>query len=121
MIFFGSFNTADLAFMPKLSDVFGLYAKMLIGLGLVFQMPAVIFFLARMRIVTARFLIVQFRYALLLFVIAAAVITPTGDPVNLLIFTAPMIGLYGISIVIAWFFAPGKRAEIRRLNETDSL
>ena len=43
--------------MPKLSDVFGLYAKMLLGLGVVFQMPTVVFFLAKMRIVTARFLV----------------------------------------------------------------
>jgi sec-independent protein translocase protein TatC len=101
MIFFGSFNTPDLAFMPKLSDVFGLYAKMLVGLGLVFQMPTLVFFLAKMGIITARYLIRQFRYAVLLFVVIAAVITPTGDPLNLMIFTAPMIGLYGISIGIA--------------------
>ena len=101
MIFFGSFNTPDLAFMPKLSDVFGLYSKMLVGLGLVFQMPTLVFFLAKMGIITARYLIRQFRYAVLLFVVIAAVITPTGDPLNLMIFTAPMIGLYGISIGIA--------------------
>jgi sec-independent protein translocase protein TatC len=87
--------------MPKLSDVFGLYAKMLVGLGLVFQMPTLVFFLAKMGIITARYLIRQFRYAVLLFVVIAAVITPTGDPLNLMIFTAPMIGLYGISIGIA--------------------
>ena len=101
MVFFGSFNTPDLAFMPKLSDVFGLYSKMLLGLGLVFQMPTLVFFLAKMGIITARYLIRQFRYAVLLFVVIAAVITPTGDPLNLMIFTAPMIGLYGISIGIA--------------------
>ena len=110
MIFFGSFNTPDLAFMPKLADVFGLYTKMLLGLGIVFQMPTVIFFLAKMRVVTARFLIRQFRYAMLLFVIAAAVITPTGDPLNMMIFTAPMLVLYLLSIGIAWLVAP-KRAD----------
>ena len=101
MIFFGSFNAPDLAFMPKLSDVFGLYSKMLLGLGIVFQMPTLVFFLAKMGIITARYLIRHFRYAVLLFVVIAAIITPTGDPLNLMIFTAPMIGLYGISIGIA--------------------
>lgn len=120
MIFFGSFHTTDLAFMPRLSDVFGLYAKMLIGLGIVFQMPAVMFFLARMRIVTARFLVNKFRYALLLFVVSAAIITPTGDPVNLFIFTAPMIALYGLSIVIAWFFAPDKHPAATRIDSDDA-
>ena len=49
MMFFASFNTTDLVFMPKLEDVFGLYTKMLLGMGIVFQMPTVVFFLAKMR------------------------------------------------------------------------
>src|SRR3954464_13836247 len=98
MAFFGSFNTADLAFMPKLDDVFGLYTKMLLGIGVVFQMPTVVFFLAKMRMVSARLLARHFKYALLLIFIIAAVITPTGDPMTRTIFAAPMIVLYGISI-----------------------
>jgi hypothetical protein len=57
MAFFGSFNTNSLAFMPRLDDVFGLYTKMLFGMGLVFQMPAVVFFLAKMGLVTAFLLV----------------------------------------------------------------
>ena len=106
MAFFGSFNTPDLAFMPKLEDVFGLYSKMLIGLGLVFQMPAVVYFMARMKLVTARFLISNFKYAILIIFVAAAVITPSGDMMTQLIFAAPMVGLYLISIFIAWVFGP---------------
>jgi sec-independent protein translocase protein TatC len=102
MIFFASFNTQNVAFMPRLEDVFSLYSKMLLGLGVIFQMPAVVFFLAKMKMVTARFLVKQFKYAFLLFFIAAAVITPTGDPVNMTIFAAPMVVLYGMSILIAW-------------------
>jgi sec-independent protein translocase protein TatC len=108
MIFFASFNTLNLAFMPRLEDVFSLYAKMLLGLGIIFQMPTVVFFLAKMRLVTARFLVKQFKYALLLFFITAAVITPTGDPVNLMIFAVPMIALYGMSIGIAWLVVPSR-------------
>jgi len=106
MVFFASFNTPDLAFMPKLEDVFGLYSKMLIGMGLVFQMPAVVYFLAKMKLVSARFLISNFKYALLIIFIAAAVITPSGDMMPQTIFAAPMIGLYLLSIVIAWIFGP---------------
>ena len=79
MAFFASFNTPDLAFMPKLDDVFGLYTKMLLGMGVVFQMPTVVFFLAKMKMVTARFLLSNFKYAFLIIFIVAAVITPTGD------------------------------------------
>jgi sec-independent protein translocase protein TatC len=106
MVFFGSFNTPDLAFMPKLEDVFGLYSKMLLGMGLVFQMPAVVFFLAKMKLVTARFLVQNFKYAILIIFIAAAVITPSGDMMTQTIFAAPMLGLYLLSIVIAWAVGP---------------
>ena len=106
MVFFASFNTPDLAFMPKLDDVFGLYSKMLLGMGVVFQMPTVVFFLAKMKMVTARFLLKHFKYAFLIIFIAAAVITPTGDMMTQAIFAAPMVGLYLLSIVIAWIVGP---------------
>jgi sec-independent protein translocase protein TatC len=106
MAFFASFNTPDLAFMPKLEDVFGLYTKMLVGMGIVFQMPTVVYFLARLQLVSARFLIAQFKYAFLLIFIVAAVITPTGDMMTQAIFAAPMVGLYLLSIVIAWVVGP---------------
>ena len=106
MAFFASFNTPDLAFMPKLDDVFGLYTKMLLGMGLVFQMPTVVFFLAKMKLITARFLISNFKYAFLIIFVVAAVITPTGDMMTQTIFAAPMVGLYFLSIVIAWVVGP---------------
>jgi len=106
MAFFASFNTVDLAFMPKLEEVFGLYSKMLIGMGIVFQMPTVVFFLAKMKLVTARFLARNFKYAVLIIFIAAAVITPTGDMMTQTIFAAPMLTLYLLSIVIAWLVGP---------------
>ena len=108
MKFFASFNTPDLAFMPKLEDVFGLYTKMLLGMGVVFQLPAVVYFLARLKLVTARFLARQFKYAVLLTFIISAVITPTGDPTTQTIFAAPMIALYVLSIGIAWVVGPKK-------------
>jgi len=108
MIFFASFNTPDLTFLPRLNDVFGLYTKMLLGLGVIFQMPTLVFFLAKMRVVSAQLLVSKFKFALLMFAITAAIITPTGDPVNMMIFTAPMIALYGLSIVIAWAVGPSR-------------
>jgi sec-independent protein translocase protein TatC len=101
-----SFNTPDLVFMPRLEDVFDLYTKMLLGMGLVFQMPTVVFFLAKMRMVTARFLLRHTKYAVLIIFIVAAVITPSGDMITQTIFAAPMLGLYALSILIAWIFAP---------------
>jgi sec-independent protein translocase protein TatC len=106
MAFFASFNTPDLAFMPKLDDVFGLYTKMLLGMGVIFQMPTVVYFLAKMKLVTARFLWQHGKYAILVAYVVAAVITPTGDPMNQTVFAAPMIALYFLSIVIAWIVNP---------------
>ena len=88
----------------------GLYTKMLIGMGLVFQMPTVVFFLAKMRLITARFLASNFKYALLIIFVVAAVITPTGDMMTQTIFAAPMVGLYILSILIAWMVNPRARA-----------
>jgi sec-independent protein translocase protein TatC len=104
--FFASFNTPDLVFMPRLEDVFDLYSKMLIGMGLVFQMPTIVFFLAKMRLLTARFLLRNTKYAVLIIFIVAAVITPSGDMITQTIFAAPMLGLYALSILIAWIVAP---------------
>jgi sec-independent protein translocase protein TatC len=91
-------------FMPDLDYVFGFYVKTVLGLGLVFQMPMLVFFLARFGVVTAGMMIRYFKYAVLIIVIIAAIITPSGDPVNLAVFSAPMLVLYVISIGVAWLF-----------------
>jgi sec-independent protein translocase protein TatC len=106
MRFFGSFDTPDLVFMPRLDDVFDLYTKMLLGMGVVFQMPTLVFFLAKMKMVTWRWLAKNFKYAFLIIFIIAAVITPSPDAVTQTIFAAPMVGLYVVSIVIAWIVGP---------------
>ena len=98
MRFFASYEIEGLTYMPALDFVFGFYVKLILGLGLVFQMPMLVFFL------TARFMVAKFRYASLIIVIIAAIVTPTSDPVNLAVFTAPMVILYGISIGVAWLF-----------------
>jgi len=104
---------AGLSYLPDLDITFAFYVKMLLGLGLVFQMPMLVFFLARFGIVTAKFMIKQFKYAVLVIVILAAVITPSGDPVNLTIFSAPMLALYILSIGVAWAFGKKRPASAR--------
>ena len=112
MTFFASFNTPDLQFLPRLDDVFDLYTKMLLGMGAVFQMPTLIYFLAKMKLVTWRFLARNFKYAILIIFIIAAVITPSPDAITQTIFAAPMIALYALGILIAWIVGPkGRKAE----------
>lgn len=105
--YLASFGNDYLIFLPRIESVFSLYIKLLLGMGLIFQLPTVVFFLARMGVVTAGFLARKTKYAILIIFIIAAVITPTPDPMTQSLMAAPMIALYGISIAIAWLF--GKR------------
>jgi sec-independent protein translocase protein TatC len=84
---------------------------MLLGMAAVFQMPALVFFLARMGVVTARWMARQFKYAVLLIFVTAAVITPSSDMASQTIVAVPMIGLYVLSIAIAWMVAPKKKTD----------
>jgi sec-independent protein translocase protein TatC len=102
--FLASFTTDYMEFMPKVSSTFSLYARMLLAFGLVFQMPTVVLALARMGVVTAGYLVRHTKYAILIIFVVAAVVTPTSDVVTQAMMAAPMIVLYGLSIVIAWIF-----------------
>jgi len=102
--FFASYAVEGISFFPTIDETFGLYVKVLLGLGLIFQMPMVVFFLARFGVVTAGFLLRKIKYAVLIIVVVAAVVTPSGDPMTLAIFSAPMLILYVISIGVAWLF-----------------
>jgi Twin arginine targeting (Tat) protein translocase TatC len=109
--FLASFNGVDLVFMPRIEDTFDMYLKMALGMAAVFQLPTVVFFLAKLNLVSARFLWSKGKYAILLAFIIGAVVTPTGDPINQTIFAAPIVILYFLSIVIAWIVAPkGRKA-----------
>lgn len=102
--FLADFGTDYMEFMPRIQPAFSLYVRLTLACGAVFQMPTLVFFLARVGAVTPRFLIRNTKYAVLLIFIFAAILTPTGDPVTLTVMAAPMILLYGLSILIAWIF-----------------
>jgi sec-independent protein translocase protein TatC len=77
---------------------------MLLGFGIIFEMPTLVFFLARMGVVTGGFLVKHFKYAVLIITIVAAVVSPGTDAMSTVIFAVPMLGLYVFSIVIAFIF-----------------
>ena len=95
--------------MITVSEYTDLFLTVIVGLGVVFELPVVIFFLALMGVVDAAFLWNNLRYAVLGIFIVAAILTPTTDIVNLMIFAAPMIALYLLSIGIAWLVHPKRR------------
>ena len=102
--FFGAFSSETVEFLPRISPVFSLYTRMLLAFGFIFQMPTLAFFLARMGMITPRFLLKNFKYAVLVIFVVAAVLTPSPDPVNQFLMAGPMLALYGLSILIAWLF-----------------
>ena len=109
--FFASYGIEGMRYMPDIDVAFGFYVKVILGMGAIFQMPVLVFFLARFGVVTAGFMLRKFKYAIVIIVVLAAVITPSGDPVNLAVFAAPMVILYLFSIGVAWMFGKKKRAD----------
>ena len=85
----------------SINEYFDLILIVLLGLGLVFELPILIFFLTLFGIVTPQFLWKNFRYAILIIAVVAAIITPTPDAQTMLIFMAPMVLLYFIGIGVS--------------------
>jgi sec-independent protein translocase protein TatC len=109
--FFASYQgLGGIQFLQNIDDTFSFYIWMVVGLGLVFEIPLLVYFLSRFGIVSARFLLKHFKYAILAIFILAAVITPSPDAMTQLVFAAPMLGLYVISIGVAWIFGRRKPA-----------
>jgi len=106
MTFFRGFDSPRMRFMPRVEDTFELYKNMMIGMVAVFQIPTLVFFLARMQLVTARFLWRHTQYAIFISFVVAALLTPSPDPWNQTVVALPMIALYVLSIGIAWVVAP---------------
>lgn len=94
----------DFRLLLKANDYFDFIIIVMLGMGVVFQMPAVTYVLARIGLVTAGFMIRIWKTALVVILVAAAVLSPTNDIPNMLLFAAPMLVLYLISIFVAWIF-----------------
>ncbi|HKP85414.1 MAG TPA: twin-arginine translocase subunit TatC [Blastocatellia bacterium] len=92
-------------------DYFDLIITIMLGLGVVFEIPTVTFFTARLGLVTPRLLLKVWRYAVIAIFILAAVLSPTTDVPNLLVFAAPMLILYFLSVGIAWVFHRKRKTE----------
>jgi sec-independent protein translocase protein TatC len=94
--------------MITISEYTSLFLSIILGMGLIFEMPILIFFLALMGIISAGFMWKNFRYAILLIFIVAGIVAPP-DVLSMCIFAAPMVGLYIVSIGVAWLVHPKQR------------
>jgi sec-independent protein translocase protein TatC len=109
--FFVSFTSDILTFMPRIEPAFSIYLRLILALGITFQLPTLVLFLARMGVVTPRFMIRNFKYAVLVIIIAAAVLSPDGGGVGLIAMAAPVVLLYILSIALAWIFGKKRTVE----------
>jgi len=83
----------------------------MLAMGVIFQMPAISYVLARIGLITAGLLVRIWKISLVVILIVAAVVSPTGDIPNMMLFAAPMILLYIVSIFIAWFFGKKRQTD----------
>jgi len=106
-------------FTPVLTvdTYFSFSLKLLVGIALVFELPTLVFFLSKLGLITSRWMIRNFKYAVLAVFVIAAVITPTPDMVTQSILAVPMLALYGLGILIAFFF--GKERKTRREKKAE--
>lgn len=88
----------------EVKEYLDLTNMMILGFGIIFEMPVLAAFLSMFGLINAKFLIKKFKYAILCIVILAAVISPTPDALNLMVWTIPMIALYIVSIGVAALF-----------------
>jgi sec-independent protein translocase protein TatC len=95
--------------MITIGEYTNLFLVIIMGLGLIFELPILVFFLSLMGIVSAGFMWKNFRYSILGIFVCAAIVTPTTDIMNMCLFAAPMILLYVLSIGIAYFVHPTQR------------
>lgn len=105
--------------MVSVTEYFDLFVNVMLGIGLVFELPVLIFFLVLLRLVSPRFLLTHSRYAILAIVILAAVVTPTPDVFNLMLFAVPMCLLYFVGVFAGYLLV--LRREGRRFPWTPVL
>jgi sec-independent protein translocase protein TatC len=92
-----------------IEDYTGFFLAVILGLGICFELPILIFFLSLFGIVDARFLLRHFRYAVLVIFIIAAIICPSPEPTAMCLFALPMLALYFMGVAIAFFVHPARR------------
>jgi len=94
--------------MITIGEYTQLFLTIILGMGLIFEMPVIVFFLAFLGVISPGFMLQNFRYAILLIFILAAIVAPP-DLVSMCVFAAPMVALYGLSVGVAYLVHPKQR------------
>jgi len=102
----------------RASDYLDFITLIMLAMGAIFQMPAITYVLARIGIVSAGFLARSWKMALIIILIVAAVVSPTGDVPNMMLFASPMMALYVVSIFVAWIFGKRRQTDAEAAQNT---
>lgn len=108
----GEYSTEHVRAFPSIKETLSFLMSLMIGFGLVFEFPLIIFVLSRIGLVTSKFLREKRKYAILLSTILAAFITPTTDAISMMFMLVPLFIFYEIGIVVAWIFGKKKSEQI---------
>lgn len=109
--FFATSSVEFVTFMPRIEPAFSWYLRLMLGTGLTFQLPTLVLFLAKMGLITPRFMIRNFGYAVIIIAIIAAVISPDPGGVGMAMMGLPVILLYILSIGLAWLFGKKRKKD----------
>jgi sec-independent protein translocase protein TatC len=113
-VVWGFFSTSFfdfVTFMPRIEPAFSWYLRLMLGVGITFQLPTVVLFLAKMGLITPRFMIKNFGYAVMIIAIVAAIISPDPGGLGMLMMGGPVVILYIFSIGLAWLFGKKRKKE----------
>ena len=102
--------------MITIDDYTGFFLAVILGLGICFELPILMFFLALFGITDARFFLKQWRYAVIIIFLISAAICPLPDPVGMALFASPMLALYLVGVIVSYYVHPDhrKRKELKR-------
>ena len=105
----------DFTPMITIEEYTSFFLSIILGLGISFELPILIFFLAMFGIVSPKFLLKNIRYAILAVFLVAAFICPSPDPWTMCLYALPLLGLYMIGILVAWWVHPARRKKKEQL------
>jgi sec-independent protein translocase protein TatC len=102
---------------PRPEQYFSFVTNLMFWVGVSFELPLVMFLLAKVKIISAGMLVRQWRIAIVVIAIAAAVITPTGDPINMGLLMLPLVALYLLSVLFAKLAWPNEKSDVAQKEE----
>jgi sec-independent protein translocase protein TatC len=109
--FFATSSVDFVTFMPRIEPAFSWYLRLMLGTAITFQLPTLVLFLAKMGLITPRFMIKNFKYAVMIIAIVAAIISPDPGGVGMAMMGGPVVILYILSIGLAWLFQKKRKKD----------